>query len=115
MKRGEIWWAELFPRSGAALRDEWPVIVISNDGFNSVPTWRSVIILPLSTSKRQLLRGPTAVFIQGKEGGLEEDSIALCHQVTTIDRAKLTRPMGVLSQHVMEEVEAGLKAALDLK
>ena len=114
MKRGEIWWADLSPRSGSELKGNRPVIVISSDGFNSVSTWQSVIIVPLSTSGRQLLRGPTAVPIQSGDGGLERNSVALCHQVTTIDRAKLTHRIGVLSFHTLGNVEAGLRAALNL-
>jgi mRNA-degrading endonuclease toxin of MazEF toxin-antitoxin module len=42
------------------------------------------------------------------------DSVALCHQVTTLDRAKLTRRLGGLGEQVMVCVDAGLKAAMDL-
>jgi mRNA-degrading endonuclease toxin of MazEF toxin-antitoxin module len=38
----------------------------------------------------------------------------VCHQVTTLDRAKLTRRIGVLSPTLLASIEEGLKAALDL-
>jgi mRNA-degrading endonuclease toxin of MazEF toxin-antitoxin module len=38
----------------------------------------------------------------------------LCHQVTTLDRAKLNDRAGTLSPDLMTQVEAGLKAALNL-
>jgi mRNA-degrading endonuclease toxin of MazEF toxin-antitoxin module len=47
-------------------------------------------------------------------GGLTKASVALCHQVTTLDRAKLTRRIGALSPPELERLSAGLKAALDL-
>ncbi len=34
MKRGEIYWANLQPRSGSEQQGKRPVIVISHDGFN---------------------------------------------------------------------------------
>jgi hypothetical protein len=37
------------------------VIVVSHDGFNQAPGWRSVIVVPVSTSTAQAARGPTAV------------------------------------------------------
>jgi mRNA-degrading endonuclease toxin of MazEF toxin-antitoxin module len=40
--------------------------------------------------------------------------VALCHQVTTLDRAKLTQRLGALSPALLEGIEEGLKAALDL-
>jgi len=39
----------------------------------------------------------------------------LCHQVTTLDREKLSERLGVLSQDVLARVGEGLKAALDLE
>ena len=42
-------------------------------------------------------------------------SLAVCHQVTTLDRAKLTRKIGTLPSESMREVEGALKAAMDLE
>ncbi|MGD0296691.1 MAG: hypothetical protein ABSE86_06200 [Bryobacteraceae bacterium] len=39
---------------------------------------------------------------------------AVHHQVTTLDRAKLSKRIGMLSPDLARGVEAGLKAALDL-
>jgi len=47
-------------------------------------------------------------------GGLPKTSFAVCHQVTTLDRAKLTRRIGILPGEILEEVGVGLKAAMDL-
>ena len=115
MKRGEIYWAVLKPRSGSEQQGKRPVIVISHDGFNQAPSWRSVIVLPLSTSPTQAGRGPTAVLIPQGVGGLKKESVALCHQVTTLDRAKLTERIGLLPAEKLQLVEEGLKAALDLR
>ena len=87
---------------------------MSNDGFNQTPTWRSVIVVPLSTSGAQARRGPTAIALAAGAGGIPAASIAVCHQVTTLDRSKLTERLGTLSAVAMTAVENGLKAALDL-
>jgi len=115
MRRGEVWWAELAPRSGSEQRGRRPVVVLSHDAFNATATWRSVIVVPLSTATKQALRGPTAVAIDLGEGGLRAASIALCHQVTTLDRAKLVVRVGTLGEPALAAVEAGLKVALDLR
>ena len=49
LKRGEVYWARLAPRSGSEQTGRRPVIVLSHDAFNTVPTWRSVIVVPVST------------------------------------------------------------------
>jgi mRNA interferase MazF len=114
MKRGEVFWAELIPRSGSEQTGRRPVIVVSHDGFNQAPTWRSVIVVPISTSESQARRGPTAIEIPRGAGGLRKTSVALCHQVTTLDRSKLSKRIGTLPPAVLSDVNAGLKAALDL-
>jgi mRNA interferase MazF len=116
MKRGDIYTANLRPRSGAEISSEKarPVIVISHDGFNQISTWRSVIVIPISTSQAQAKRGPTAVFLPQGSGGLNYDSIAVCHQITTLDRSKLTHKIGTLSADTLQQVEKGIKNALDM-
>ena len=114
MKRGEVYVADLRPRSGSEQWGRRPVIVVSHDGFNRVPTWRSVIVVPCSTSASQSRRGPTVVPLAKGTAGLEYDGVALCHQVTTLDRSKLTKRIGTLPETALEAVSAGLLAALDL-
>lgn len=114
MRRGEVFVARLQPRSGSEQQGNRPVVVLSHDGFNANPRWRSIIVIPFSTSSSQAQRGPTAVFIAAPDGGLRQDSIALCHQITTLDRAKLTLKLGELSEPSLRAVEAGLKAATNL-
>lgn len=114
MKRGDLYLAALHPRSGAEIQGDRPVLVVSHDSFNNVPTWRSVTVVPLTTSANQARRGPTAVPIPDGAGGLRGDGIAVCHQITTLDRAKLTRRLGALPVDVLTAVEVGIKAALDL-
>ena len=50
----------------------------------------------------------------GGTAGLAKASVAVCHQVTTLDRAKLTRRLGALSPEALQEVAEGLKAAMAL-
>ena len=90
------------------------MIIVSHDGFNETATWRSVIVVPVSTSDAQARRGPTAVPLAEGAGGLRAASVALCHQVTTLDRAKLRERLGLLPQGTLAEVETGLRTALDL-
>jgi mRNA interferase MazF len=114
MKRGEVYWADLVPRSGSEQTGRRPVILISHDGFNQTPGWRSIIVVPISTSASQSKRGPTAIELARGTCGLPKTSFAVCHQVTTLDRAKLTKRIGTLQHDSLREVEEGLKAAMDL-
>jgi mRNA interferase MazF len=115
MKRGELYWARLSPRSGSEQKGRRPVVVVSSNGFNEVPTWRSLIVVPITTSKRQAQRGPTVVPLPRAESGLPEASLAVCHQITTLDRSKVESRIGALSGAAMTRVEEGIAAACDLK
>lgn len=53
-------------------------------------------------------------FLPEGTGGLKEDGVAVCHQITTLDRSKLTQRLGSLPDTALREVEAAIRAAIDL-
>ena len=115
MRRGEIYWTDINPRSGSEQRGRRPAVVVSHDAFNRNEGWDTVIVVPVSTSPAQAGRGPTAVRLPAGAGGLSRESVALCHQITTVDRAKCEAKIGMLGSGLLEEVEAGLQAAMALE
>ncbi len=46
---------------------------------------------------------------------LQRPTLAVCRQITVLDRAKLTQWIGALPPDPLRAVEEGLKAALDLE
>lgn len=115
MTRGEVYWAELAPRSGSGQSGRRPVIIVSHDAFNESPRWHSLIVVPVSASPAQAARGPSTVPLASGTGGLRKPCVAVCHQVTTLDRSKVLARIGVLSRASLERVNQGLKAALELE
>lgn len=115
MNRGDIYWANLAPRSGSEQTGRRPVIVMSHDAFNHAPGWRSIIVVPVSTSVGQKRRGPTVVALPAGMTGLPTDSLALCHQITTLDRANLTEKVGAMPEELLTQVERALLAAVDIR
>jgi len=111
MKRGDLYWADLTHRKGSEQHGKRPVLVLSHDAFNAIPTWHSVIVVPLTTSSKAK-KGPTAIPIPKADGGLPADSIALCHQVTTLDRARLKDRIGALNAEDLRRTEKGLLLAM---
>ena len=114
MNRGEIYWADLVPRSGSEQQGRRPVVVVSHDAFNQTRGWRSIIVVPLTTSVTQAGRGPSAIVLSLGIAGLRKESVVLCHQVTTLDRSKLMWRIGELGSTELAQVEDGLRAAMDL-
>ena len=60
-------------------------------------------------------RGPTVVPIPSTSASLPNDSVAVCHQVTTLDRSKLSQLIGTLPPTLLREVGQALKASMDLE
>lgn len=90
------------------------MVVVSHDAFNEIDAWRSVIVVPLTTSTRQGTRGPTVVPLPPEQTSLPQESFALCHQVTTLDRAKLEPPVRRLGEDALRRLGRGVVVACDL-
>ena len=114
MKRGDVYWANLHPRSGSEQKGKRPVVVVSTDSFNQIESWRSVTVVPLSTSQAQAKRGFTAPLLPKGSANLTKSSVALCHQITTLDRSKFEVQIGTLSRELLQNVNDGLREALSL-
>ena len=114
MKRGEVYLADLpVLGSGHELQGPHPAIIFSNDVFNGKASWRTVIIVPISDSPTQAERNYGSFLPKGS-GGLNFDSIALCHQVTTIDRSRLIKQIGFLTLKELQPIEVELRTILYL-
>jgi mRNA-degrading endonuclease toxin of MazEF toxin-antitoxin module len=47
--------------------------------------------------------------------GLANDCSAICHKITTLDRAKLTDRIGQLPKELLVSIEKALVAAVDIR
>ncbi|MBI4587086.1 MAG: type II toxin-antitoxin system PemK/MazF family toxin [Planctomycetes bacterium] len=115
MVRGDIFFINLKPRTGSEQSGMRPAILVSHDSFNSVPSWRSVTIIPFTTSRRWLSPSPTTVLFRRGEFGLPRECAALAHQITTIDRNKMVLPaLGRVTGLKLDEVDGALRNYLNL-
>ena len=111
MKRGDVYIAALDPVVGSEQGGTRPVVIIQNNTGNlHAPT---VIVVPLtsSTGKPEL---PTHAFLPTGEGGLWRNSIALCEQVRTLEKARLGRRLGMVSADALRGIEKALQVSLDI-
>lgn len=111
MKRGELWMASLDPTRGSEQAGTRPVLVLQADSFNVF--LRTAVVVPF-TSNLNWAGYPFCVEVAVGEGGLTGDSVALCHQAPTIDKTRLVRRMGQVSDATLNQVEQALCVAVDL-
>lgn len=100
--RGEIWLANLNPTRGSEQGGTRPVIIFQNNVISQFST--TIIIVPLTTNLRRT-KLPSSLLITAGEGGLNKDSVALCHQLRVIDRIRLSNKLGQLKLKTVAELE----------
>ena len=87
-----------------------PAIVISNDAANENSP--AVTVIPL-TSNRKKGQLPTHVFVSNP--GLTCSSIALCEQIHTLDKSRMIKKLGqITNPFTIKAVEYGLAVQLGL-
>ncbi len=112
--RGEIWLADLGSGRGHEQSGQRPVLVVSDDGFNSGLAGL-VMVLPLTSKVKKSKNIPVRIPITPPEGGLKTPSIILCDQLRTISKDRLGKtPWGIVTTTTLAEVEKTLRWLLGL-
>ena len=99
------------PPSGPEQADIRPAIVLQDDALNQ--TLATTVVISLTTKLRPLSI-PTTLSLSAGEGGLPQDSVALCHQVQVRGKARLLSRPGALSPERFREVQGCPLNALGL-
>ena len=102
LKRGEVWLANLDPTQGSEQAGIRPIIIFQNDIVSQFST--TTIAIPLTTNQRRTSL-PICMLIKQGDGGLSQDSVALCFQIRVLDKARLIRKLGQLSAETIAQLE----------
>ena len=102
IRRGEIWIANFDPTQGSEQAGVRPTIIFQNDTISRYTT--TVISSPLTNNLRRASL-PSCVFIPGSEGGLAQDSVALCHQMRVLDKTRLRSKIGEINPELLIQLE----------
>ena len=108
---GEIQLADLNPSRGSEQAGIRPVIIVQRDNLQRFT--RTVVLIPLTSNVRRA-QIPGTVLIPAGEGGLTQDSVALCYQIVVLDRQRLQRQLGNLSPNFVLALKEALKYTLEL-
>jgi len=105
MERGEVWLANLNPTQGSEQRGIRPVIIFQENTLSQITT--TVITIPITSNLRRAAL-PTCLQISAGEGGLNQDSVALCHQIRVLDQTRLSKRLGKLEPSTITALETTL-------
>ena len=111
-RRGEIWDVNWSPGRGAEQQGTRPALIIQNDRGNASPSYPLTIVASMSRTEREL---PLHVRISASpENGLAYDTDVKCEQLLTIEKTRLLRRRGSISEEEMRRVDTALRLSLNL-
>ena len=110
IKRGEIYYADLFDTIGSEESGIRPVLILQNNIGNRHSN--TTIIAPI-TSRRQDSTQPTHVNIDTE--GLAKKSTVMLEQIRTIDKSRLDEYIGRLDKFAMADVDRAIIVGLGIK
>lgn len=108
--RGEVWYVRFPAPHGSEPGFDRPAIVLQNEDFDRLAT---VIVIPTTSNlKRVTQRGN--VLLKAGTAGLREDCVALCHQISCIDKSNLLDSLGELPPESLSQIETVVAYVLGL-
>lgn len=107
IERGQVYWAELDPVRGSEISKTRPCVILSASEINR--RRRTVVIVPL-TSTPEPVRFPLVIGVPSAGIG----SKARTEQIRSIDKSRLTRLIGQVSDADLSEIARGVARVLNL-
>jgi len=108
-RRGEIWLVNFNPGRGSEQKGIRPALVIQNDTGNIYAS--TTIVAAITSTIKEF---PVTVVVSASEGGLKQRSMVNLAQLLTIDKGRLQKRLGNLSDSAMEHVDEAIRVSLDV-
>ncbi len=110
-KRGEIYLVNFDPTVGSEIQKTRPALILQNDISNQ---HSPITIVAALTSQFDAELYPTEVLINPPEGGLSYPSVVLLNQIRSIDRQRLIRRLGLISDQLLDKINSAIQISLGL-
>jgi mRNA interferase MazF len=99
--RWNVFLANLDPIIGSEQGKTRPVLIVSEEEVNQLLS--IVNGLPITSRKEQRKIYPNEVLLNAGTTGLMRESIVLCHQIRTLDKKRLIKHIGVISDEAIRD------------
>jgi len=107
IRRGDIWWIELDPTQGSAIKKTRPCIVLTHDAINRLR--RTVVVVPLSTAAKPHPPITVPVSCQGKS------VVAIVDQIRAVAKHRFKSKIETLSIDELDEVCQSVSTILEIR
>ena len=102
--RGDVYRVQPDATIGHEIKKSRPAVVISNDDMNELAA--TVLVMPITSGRYDYYHW---VKIKPPEGGLRTPSSIVTEQVRAIDKKRLRRRLGQVSERTMLKIESALR------
>ncbi len=106
MNRGDIYWIDLNPSTGSEINKLRPCVIVGATPINRAR--QTVVVVPLSTSAKA--RPPITILLSC----LGKEVTAVCDQIRAVDKSRLKKLAGSLSDKDLNALDDGLRQVLCL-
>ena len=106
MNRGDIYWVDLNPTMGSEINKHRPCVLVGATPINQAR--HTVVVVPLSTSAKA--RPPMTILVSC----LGQSVTAVCDQIRAVDKSRLRKMAGALSEKDLSALNEGLRQILCL-
>ena len=110
-RRGEIYLVHFDPTVGHEIQKTRPAVVLQNDISNQ---YSPITIVAAISSQFSDPPFPREVVIEPAESGLQKRSAVILNQIRSVDRRRLGKKIGRLSDQSMRRVDEAVKISLGL-
>jgi len=110
-RRGDVYLVDLGTNVGSEQGGCRPVLLLQNNvGNHFGPT---LIVAPITSRVWKKTKQPTHCFLEKTEF-LNDDSMVLLEQITTIDKSRIKKYLGSLDKSQMSEIDTCIEVSLGL-
>lgn len=113
-RRGDVYLVNFDPTVGFEIRKTRPAVIIQNNIGNRFS--QTVIVAAITGDGHKASKLiPVSVFISKDEAGLSKDSLVLLTQIRTVDKRRLGKRLGQMSEITLQKIDQELKTSLGLE
>ncbi|NJP22373.1 MAG: type II toxin-antitoxin system PemK/MazF family toxin [Hydrococcus sp. CRU_1_1] len=114
---GAIWIVSFDPSVGTEIQKTRPALIISGSPFNAKRS--KVTVLPFTSAPQNVEQSrlaPAVVIVRASvENGLTVDSLLVCIEPMTFDKARLTKRIGFFEAELLQSAQEILGRYLSLR
>jgi mRNA interferase MazF len=108
--QGDVVWVELPPSFDSSPGFRRPAVIVQGERFNMSRITTAVCVLLTSNLSRA--DAPGNVLLRMEETSLPKDSVATVSQLLTVDRSRLSPPIGRVPTAALQEILSGIDLVL---